>query len=150
MPDPLSADVVASLKIRPHGRAGGGADPRRLVSRPRFVGDEGVWRPRTAPTRAKGQRRKAPGARARGNGVAKRHGAKKAAHANGRHSSREAAAKHDQALLALMQANPDATVTEIIRMNGRPRNSTVLIARAAREGRARRARQAGQMDRGGS
>ena len=32
----------------------------------------------------------------------------------------------DQALLALMRANPDANVTEIIRMNGRPRNSTVL------------------------
>ena len=25
-----------------------------------------------------------------------------------------------------MRANPDATVTEIIRMNGRPRNSTML------------------------
>jgi hypothetical protein len=42
------------------------------------------------------------------------------------HNSREAAAEHDQALLALMRANPDANVTEIIRMNGRPRNSTVL------------------------
>jgi hypothetical protein len=46
--------------------------------------------------------------------------------AKGRDTSREAAAKHDQALLALMHANPHATVTEIIRMNGRPRNSTVL------------------------
>lgn len=42
------------------------------------------------------------------------------------HNPREGAAKHDEALLALMQANPHATVTEIIRMNGRPRNSTVL------------------------
>ena len=39
---------------------------------------------------------------------------------------RESAAKHDQTLLALMRANPGATVTEIIRMNGRPRNSTML------------------------
>ena len=60
------------------------------------------------------------------NGGAKRHGAKKAARANGHHAPREAAAKHDQALLALMRANPRATVTELIRMNGRPRNSTVL------------------------
>ena len=63
------------------------------------------------------------------NGVAKSggaNGAKKGARARGRHNPREAAAKHDQALLALMQANPRATVTELIRMNGRPRNSTVL------------------------
>ena len=32
---------------------------------------------------------------------------------------------HDEAPLALMRANPWARVTEIIRMNGRPRNSTV-------------------------
>jgi hypothetical protein len=65
------------------------------------------------------------------NGVAKRHGAKKVARppgpqARGHHAPREGAAKHDQALLALMQANPHATVTEIIRVNGRPRNSTML------------------------
>ena len=118
--------MSSPAQIRPHGRAGGGADPRRLVSRPRFVGGEGVWR--------QGLRRqrepKANGADGhgcrRGNGVAKRHGAKKAAHANGHHSPREAAAEHDQALLALMQANPDASVTEIIRLSGRPRNSAVL------------------------
>jgi hypothetical protein len=65
------------------------------------------------------------------NGAAKRHGAKKAARppgpqARGHHAPREAAAKHDQALLALLQANPDASVTEIIEMNNRPRNSTML------------------------
>ena len=32
---------------------------------------------------------------------------------------------HDEAPLALMRANPEARSTEIIRMNGRPRNSTV-------------------------
>ena len=46
--------------------------------------------------------------------------------AKGRYNPREAAAEHDQALLALMQANPRATVTELIRMNRRPRNSTIL------------------------
>ena len=46
--------------------------------------------------------------------------------AKGRHNPHDAAAKRDEALLALMQANPDASVTEIIQMNGRPRNSTML------------------------
>jgi hypothetical protein len=71
------------------------------------------------------------GAKANGagksNSAAKSDGAKKGVRAKGRHNnSRETAAKHDQALLALMRANPDANVTEIIRVNGRPRNSTVL------------------------
>jgi hypothetical protein len=46
--------------------------------------------------------------------------------AKGHHNPREAAAEHDQALLALMRANPDASVTELIRLSGRPRNSAVL------------------------
>jgi hypothetical protein len=61
-----------------------------------------------------------------GKGVAKSDRAKKGARAKGPHNPSVGAAKHDQALLALMRANPDANVTEIIRMNGRPRNSTVL------------------------
>ena len=65
------------------------------------------------------------------NGVAKRHGQRRSLaprdpKPRGHHAPREAAAKHDEALLALLQANPHATVTEIIRMNSRPRNSTVL------------------------
>ena len=55
-----------------------------------------------------------------------RNGAPPGAPAEGRHNPREAAAKHDKALLALMRASPGASVTEIIRMNRRPRNSTVL------------------------
>jgi hypothetical protein len=43
----------------------------------------------------------------------------------GHNALREAAARHDQALLALMRANPGASSAEIIRLNGRPRNSTV-------------------------
>jgi hypothetical protein len=61
-----------------------------------------------------------------GKGVAKSDQAKKGVRAKGPHNSSEGAARHDQALLVLMRANPDANVTEIIRMNGRPRNSTVL------------------------
>jgi hypothetical protein len=62
----------------------------------------------------------------RSNGEAKGgDGAKKRVRANGGHTSRQAAAKHNEALLALMRANPGARSTEIIRMNGRPRNSTV-------------------------
>jgi hypothetical protein len=53
-------------------------------------------------------------------------GQRRARRAKGRHNSREGAAKHDQALLALMRANPGATVTDITRMNGRPPNSTML------------------------
>ena len=45
--------------------------------------------------------------------------------ARGAHTSREAAANHDEATLPLMRANPGTRSTEIIRMNGRPRNSTV-------------------------
>ena len=45
--------------------------------------------------------------------------------ARGTYASPAAAAKHDDALLALMRANSGASLTEIIRMNGRPRNSTV-------------------------
>jgi hypothetical protein len=59
----------------------------------------------------------------RGNGVDKSDGAAKGARPN---NPREAAARHDEALLALMRANPEASVTQLIRMSGRPRNSTVL------------------------
>jgi hypothetical protein len=61
----------------------------------------------------------------RSNALARNNGAKRGRRANGGQTSREAAAKHDEALLALMRANPRTRSTEIIRMNGRPRNSTV-------------------------
>jgi hypothetical protein len=60
-----------------------------------------------------------------GNGAAKNDAVKKHARGNGGHAPHQAAARHDQTLLALMRANPSASVTEIIRLNGRPRNSTV-------------------------
>ena len=121
MPDPLPSDVVARLKSDPSA-----ALAAALILAGSFP-DLVLW-----AMRAFGGK---DGAKANGagesNGVAKSDGAKKGARppgpqARGRHNSREAAAKHDQALLALMRANPDANVTEIIRMNGRPRNSTVL------------------------
>jgi hypothetical protein len=121
MPDPLPSDVVARLKSDPTA-----ALAAALILAGSFP-DLVLW-----AMRAFGGK---DGAKANGagesNGVAKSDGAKKGARppgpqARGRHNSREAAAKHDQALLALMRANPDAKVTEIIRMNGRPRNSTVL------------------------
>jgi hypothetical protein len=121
MPDPLPSDVVARLKSDPTA-----ALAAALIIAGSFP-DLVLW-----AMRAFGGK---DGAKANGagesNGVAKSDGAKKGARppgpqARGRHNSREAAAKHDQALLALMRANPDANVTEIIRMNGRPRNSTVL------------------------
>ena len=121
MPDPLPSDVVARLKSDPTA-----ALAAALILAGSFP-DLVLW-----AMRAFGGK---DGAKANGagesNGVAKSDAAKKGARppgpqARGRHNSREAAAKHDQALLALMRANPDANVTEIIRINGRPRNSTVL------------------------
>jgi predicted transcriptional regulator len=59
----------------------------------------------------------------RSNGQAKRDGASVRARSNCAYASPTVAAKH--ALLALMRANQEAPLTEIIQMNGRPRNSTV-------------------------
>ena len=116
MPDPLPSDVVATLKTDPTAALAAalilaGSFPDLVSWAVRVLGGE-------------------DGAKANGaggsNGVAKNDGAKKSVRAKGCHNSREGAARHDQALLALMRANPDASVTEIIRMNGRPRNSAVL------------------------
>jgi hypothetical protein len=128
MPDPLPSDVVATLKSDPTAALAAalilaGSFPDLVSWAVRvFSGQSDAanceLKPRASP-RATGQRR--------------------ARRAKGRHNSREAAAKHDQALLALMRANPGATVTEIIRMNGRPRNSTMLsLDRLEKAGHARR------------
>ena len=79
----------------------------------------------SAEISAPGQKADTEVRKANGAGGTSLHAAKKF-RAKGRPNSREAAAEHDQALLALMRANPDASVTELIRMSGRPRNSTVL------------------------
>jgi hypothetical protein len=82
------------------------------------------------------------------NGVSKNDVASARARGNGAHTSPKTAAKHDDALLALMRANSGASLTEIIRMNGRPRNSTVSSLKQLEKAGPRRARGAGQVDRG--
>jgi hypothetical protein len=117
MPDPLPSDVVARLKSDPTA-----ALAAALIIAGSFP-DLVLWAMRAFGGKEDAKANGAGGS----NGFAKSDGAKKGVRAKGRHNnSRETAAKHDQALLALMRANPDANVTEIIRMNGRPRNSTVL------------------------
>jgi hypothetical protein len=121
MPDPLPSDVVARLKSDPTAAlaaalilAGSFPDLAKWALTA-FGGD--------SPSR---EQRSEPGARGLGNGVAKGDGARKRARGNGAHAPRKTAADHDQALLSLMRANPGARSTEIIRLSGRPRNSTVL------------------------
>ena len=116
MPQPLPDAMVATLK----------ADPCAALAAIMIVANAHAELLAWAQRRPAPRRQPAANGAGGSNGVAKHQGAKKTARANGRHTPREDAAKHDQALLALMQANPDATVTEIIRMNRRPRNSTVL------------------------
>jgi hypothetical protein len=53
------------------------------------------------------------------------------------------AVKSDKALLAVMRANPSASLADLIRLGRRPRTSTVASAQAPRGGRARRASQQG-------
>ena len=130
MPQPLPDAMVVTLK----------ADPCAALAAIMIISNAHAellaWAQRTiggfAPRSATGGEEDA-NANGAGvsDGVAKRHGAKKAARppgpqARGHHAPRKGAAKHDQALLALMQANPHAGVSELIRMNGHPRNSTML------------------------
>jgi len=119
MPDPLPVDVVHSLKSDPTA-----ALAAALILAGAFP-DLVAWATRVFS--GKGTANSSPKANGGSHGVAKRDEAKKAGpEARGRANPSEAAAKHDQALLALMRSNPGASATEIIRMNGRPRNSTVL------------------------
>jgi len=127
MPDPLPSDVVARLRSDPTAALAAalilaGSFPDLISWAVR------VFDPRDPKPGGSDGELKVNGAGV-SDGVAKGNGAngpKKGVRTKGRHNPREAAAKHDQALLALMRANPRATVTELIRMNGRPRNSTVL------------------------
>jgi hypothetical protein len=117
MPDPLSSDVVARLKSDPTA-----APAAALILAGSFP-DLVSWAARVFGGKGEPKANGASGS----NGDAKGgDGANKGVRGNGGRTSREAVAEHDQALLALMRANPDANVTEIIRLNGGPRNSTVL------------------------
>ena len=151
MPDPLSSDVVATLKadacaalaaivIISNAHSGllawaqraiagnppptpetanessgaedaGGGNPARLAANSKDGAN--VGEPKTNGA-------------GRSNGIAPSDRAKKGARAKGPHNPRETAAKHDEALLALMRANSEATVTELIHLSGRPRNSATL------------------------
>jgi hypothetical protein len=127
MPDPLSSDVVARLKSDPTAALAAalilaGSFPDLVSWAVRLFSGNPIKKCGSAGK--DGSANGEPKANGSGGslGVTKSHGAK---NANGRDNSREAAARHDRALVALMQANPGASATEIIRLNGRPRNSTM-------------------------
>ena len=123
MPDPLSSDVVATLKTDP--TAALAATMILATSFPDLVS----WAMRALGGKCVASEPRVNGV-GEGNGVGHYQACKvarpPAPRTKGSPNLRESAAKHDEALLALMQANPDATVTEILRMSGRPRNSTML------------------------
>ena len=118
MPDPLASDIVARLKSDPTAALAAalilaGSFPDLVSWAVRlFSGKDGAADCEPKASGAGGS-----------NGVAWK---APRSQARGQHAPRETAARHDQALLALMRANPDVTVTELIRMSGRPRNSAVL------------------------
>jgi hypothetical protein len=124
MPDPLSSDVVVSLKSDPTAALAAslilaGSFPDLVSWAMRALG--GKCGACVAEPKANGVGHDKP-RKANGAGTRFQIGPR----AKGSHNPREAAAEHDQALLALMRANPDASVTKIIAMSGRPRNSAVL------------------------
>ena len=136
MHDPLSADTVVSLKSdRCAALAASlilaGSFPELLAWAQRTIvpaaKPNGVCGSPGGAASPSSETRKANGAGA-SNGVKKvvRPPEPRAKGSSGSPNLREAAAEHDQALLALMQANPEATVTQLIEMNNRPRNSTQL------------------------
>jgi hypothetical protein len=53
--------------------------------------------------------------------------------ANIKHPPRRPTAKSDQALLAVMRANPGASLADLIRLGRRPRTSTVLSLKRLEE-----------------
>jgi hypothetical protein len=117
MRDPLSADTVTQLRSDPTA-----ALAASLILASEFP-DIVSW-----AMRALGGRDCAKATEPKANGVG-HDKPRKAAKLNGVHgpyNPREAAAEHDQALLALMRANPHANVSELIRLSARPRNSAVL------------------------
>jgi hypothetical protein len=116
MSDPLPSDVVVRLK----------SDPTAALAAALILA--GSFPDLVSWVRAFGGSRPSPPTLPKANGKpptpARANGAGGPVVANGGGPA-AAAAKHDQALLALMRANPGASVTEIIRINRRPRNSTM-------------------------
>jgi hypothetical protein len=108
MPDPLPSDVVARLKSDPMAALAAalivaGSFPD-LVSwaMKAFGGKDGVPLSETKPPSSVSRRA------GRSNAPAKRDEASVRARSNGANASPAVAAKHDEALLALMRANPGA------------------------------------------
>lgn len=109
MPDPLPSDVVARLRSDETAALAAalilaGSFPDLVLWAVRvFSGGAATGSPKVNGASVAGQR----------------------ASAKGRPNSPAAAAKSDEALMALMRANPGANVTELIRLHGRPRSSTI-------------------------
>jgi hypothetical protein len=123
MPDPLSSNVVIQLRSDPTAALAAalilaGSFPDLVSWAMRTLGGKDCAKATESKANGVGHDKASTSAQPRK--AAKLNGV------NGPHNPREAAAEHDQVLLALMQANPDASVTEIIEMNNRPRNSTML------------------------
>jgi len=121
MPDPLPSDVVDRLK----------SDPTAALAAALIVAQAfpslAAWATRSFGARVGSTRgeapKPAPKPSAKGNGAGH---APRPKGANGRKDPRGTAAKHDEALLALMRANPGASTTELIKLNRRPCNSTAV------------------------
>jgi hypothetical protein len=123
MPDPLPSDVVAKLRTDPTA-----ALAAALILAGAFP-DLVSWAMRAFETPASAGASATPNANGNGHAWPPKG-------ATGHEDPRGEAAKHDEALLELMRANPRASITEIIRMNGRPRNSTMAsLERLEKAGR---------------
>ena len=133
MPNPLSSDTVTQLKTDPTAALAAslilvGSFPDLVAWAMRALGGKCVANESKANGVGHDQLRKAKGSQGIGSsGAGGSNGAARSEipRAKGQRGI-GSAAKHDEALLALMQANPGATVSEIIEMNNRPRNSTML------------------------
>src|ERR1700733_81030 len=114
MPDPLPSDVVARLKSDPTAALAAalivaGSFPDLILWAMRAFGGHSEsleGRSSEHPQDDASNREVKANAGRRSNAVARNDRAKRGRRANGGHTSRQAAAKHDEALLALMRANP--------------------------------------------
>ena len=110
--DPLPADVVARLRSDPTA-----ALAAALIVAGSFPGIAAWALAAFGPNVSPPPLRSGPASRAAAKGNS----------ANGAHGSlrKSAAAKADQALLAIMRANPGAPLSTLIKLNRRPRNTVM-------------------------
>jgi hypothetical protein len=112
MPDPLPSDIVARLEIRLDGPLAAslilaGSFPDIVLWALRAFNSENDEPKANVPAAGDGKSRCAP--------------------------RPQPAVKSDQALLALMRANPGASLADLIRLGRRPRTSTVLSLKRLEE-----------------